>query len=446
MFVFLRRNLLRIGLTLLAGLSAGQAQALPAYARQTGNDCTACHVGAFGPQLTPYGVKFKIGGYTEGKRGIPLSAMAIASFNHTTADQPGGAAEHFGANDNVALDEASVFLAGKLTDHIGSFSQVTYSGIDRRFSWDNVDLRYARELRLFGKDSVFGVTLNNSPSIQDPWNTLPVWGYPYTGSDLAPGPLGNPLLAEGIGQQVLGLTTYIHFNDWVYAEAGAYRGLPHDFQGHLGLAEEDRQQVRGPAPYWRVAVAHEFKRQYASFGIFGLNASIQPDQINPSDKFHDVGIDASYQYLGTRRHIFAVNARLVREQQALYSTFGNGGADNLKQSLTAYTINGSYYFHNTYGFSVGAFGNSGSTDQTLYPAEDIGGSRVGRPNSQGYVFQADWTPTGKESSFLPAWANFRVGLQYTAYSKFNGASNNYDGAGRSASDNNTLFLFLWTAF
>ena len=40
----------------------------------------------------------------------------------------------------------------------------------------------------------------------------------------------------------------------------------------------------------------------------------------------------------------------------------------------------------------------------------------------------------------------RLMLQYTGYSKFNGASSNYDGAGRSASDNNTLFLNVWAAY
>jgi hypothetical protein len=39
----------------------------------------------------------------------------------------------------------------------------------------------------------------------------------------------------------------------------------------------------------------------------------------------------------------------------------------------------------------------------------------------------------------------RLGLQYTGFLRFNGASSNYDGAGRSASQNNSLFLFLWMA-
>src|SRR6185312_522544 len=47
---------------LMAG--ADPAEALPSYARQTGQPCATCHT-AF-PELTPYGRRFKIGGYTAG--------------------------------------------------------------------------------------------------------------------------------------------------------------------------------------------------------------------------------------------------------------------------------------------------------------------------------------------------------------------------------------------
>ncbi|MBL8446093.1 MAG: hypothetical protein JNJ44_01630, partial [Zoogloeaceae bacterium] len=50
-------------LALSAGALLGAspaAQAVPSFARQTGQECAACHVGAYGPQLTPYGIKFKI--------------------------------------------------------------------------------------------------------------------------------------------------------------------------------------------------------------------------------------------------------------------------------------------------------------------------------------------------------------------------------------------------
>ena len=36
-------------------LSATNAAAVPAFAAQTGMACQSCHVGGFGPQLTPFG-------------------------------------------------------------------------------------------------------------------------------------------------------------------------------------------------------------------------------------------------------------------------------------------------------------------------------------------------------------------------------------------------------
>ena len=77
-----------------------RASAVPAFAQQTGEPCATCHIGAFGPQLTPFGTAFKIGGYTQtGGSGlaskIPLSAMAITSFTNTGASQSGGAAPQF---------------------------------------------------------------------------------------------------------------------------------------------------------------------------------------------------------------------------------------------------------------------------------------------------------------------------------------------------------------
>ena len=40
----------------------------------------------------------------------------------------------------------------------------------------------------------------------------------------------------------------------------------------------------------------------------------------------------------------------------------------------------------------------------------------------------------------------KFGLQYVHYNKFNGAASNYDGAGRNAGDNNTIFAYAWLAF
>src|SRR5260370_26644896 len=58
-----------------ADLSGRPANALPLYARQTGQPCAACHT-AF-PELTPFGRRFKLGAYNLGGRD---SALAFAVF------------------------------------------------------------------------------------------------------------------------------------------------------------------------------------------------------------------------------------------------------------------------------------------------------------------------------------------------------------------------------
>src|SRR5574337_1414665 len=74
---------LTLGSAALLGSFSPAAHAVPSFARQTGQECAACHVGAYGPQLTPYGIKFKLGGYTDsdGKGGkVPISAMLVGAY------------------------------------------------------------------------------------------------------------------------------------------------------------------------------------------------------------------------------------------------------------------------------------------------------------------------------------------------------------------------------
>jgi hypothetical protein len=51
----LRRGLRPLVLLMLLGASVmtEPALAVPSFAIQTGQPCAACHIGAFGPQLTP---------------------------------------------------------------------------------------------------------------------------------------------------------------------------------------------------------------------------------------------------------------------------------------------------------------------------------------------------------------------------------------------------------
>src|SRR5690348_11711669 len=182
---------------LLAIATTRHAAALPSFAQQTGQPCATCHVGAFGPQLTPFGRAFKLGGYTlaaPDSHSIPLAAMLVASYTHTRSDQPGNAGPHDGPNDNFSVQEASLFLAGRLSDHVGVFAQTTYSDIDRLLTLDNVDVRYARQVKIGEKPATFGVSVNNNPGVSDVWNTLAAWRFPYMASELVPQMAAAPLI------------------------------------------------------------------------------------------------------------------------------------------------------------------------------------------------------------------------------------------------------------
>lgn len=172
------------------------ALAVPSFSRQTGAGCSACHVGAFGPDLTPYGINFKLRGYADGsspKWWLPLSGMVVANWTHTQSDQlpPPGS---FRPNDNAVLQEISLFAAGKIANGVGAFIQGTYSGIDHYSALDQVDIRLAHEFTLGGKELSAGLSLNNNPTLTSPTNTVGAWRFPFTAEILPPRPPTPPCL------------------------------------------------------------------------------------------------------------------------------------------------------------------------------------------------------------------------------------------------------------
>src|SRR6476620_6538216 len=271
------------------------AAAVPAFAQQTGRDCAACHVGGFGPQLTQFGREFKLGGYTlRMQKSIPLSAMAVASYVHTSRAQDEPPTDHSKRNNNWSFDEGSVFLAGGLGSHLGGFAQVTYSGADKALAWDNLDLRAVNTGTLGGKDLVYGLSVNNNPTIQDGWNTLPGWGYPYTESDYAPGLDAAPLISGGLGQAVLGVTAYGWLDSKFYLEGGGYGSLSGRTLDFLGVDPLYPGKIHVVAPYGRAAFQTNLAGGTFEACAFALKAALFPGRDRSSgrsDRYTDLGLD-----------------------------------------------------------------------------------------------------------------------------------------------------------
>jgi len=471
---------------LLLAWLPGSADAIPAFNRQTGQNCVACHAGGQFPELTPYGRIFKMTGYTIGERTLPISGMAVASLSHVAntskSDDPAG---DFQKNNKPIFATASLLMGGKVTDNIGAFAQVTYDpyasqSADGSFhghaSADNIDIRYADRFIGEQRDLIFGFSANNNPSVSDPWNTAAAW-MQYVP---VPSPTssrfidGNaPYPGFGAGGNIAGLTAYAFWNKTVYAELGGYATSKGPFRFFsAGVANADNTKLRGVNPYWRLAYNREWGAHSLMVGTSGMVARVYDDPLDTSDpasvhRFTDLAVDAQYQYLLDPHSVTAqlvltsnrhqLPAALGNQPVAFVDANGNSLA-NTNAVDTNHVIRAklTYVYRARYGGSVGLFSMTGTHDTayltaglepgslTINPDPEsaapsvraVDGNRTGNPSTNGVTLEAFWTPI----QYL------RIGAQYTAYGRFNGASKNYDGFGRNASDNNTLFIYTWLAY
>lgn len=136
-----------------------------------------------------------------------------------------------------------------------------------------------------------------------------------------------------------------------------------------------------------------------------------------------------------------MDGRYTWERQTLNASELLGAAANVRDDLTDARIDGSWFWRDKVGFTVGAFDTRGSNDPVLY-----GANRVTDPNSAGLMFEVSGSPFGAGGSPLGRRFNMKAGLQYTAYLMFDGAAHDYDGFGHNAADNNTLRVFTWIAY
>lgn len=445
-------------LTILAAVCAAvagvatEAHAVASFARQTGLPCSSCHTTVL--ELTPLGRLFKLNGYTftgvpqitqkggATKAGLditswlPLSAFLQISYSATNKPQPGT------QNGNFELPQsASLFLAGSMASHAGGFIQVTYDAQADHFTWDNTDIRYANRTKLAGKELIYGVTINNNPTVEDLWNNTPAWGFPFVSTDVAPSPTAATLIDGGLAQDVAGIGGYGMLDGHLYGDFTIYRsehiGSPQPNPGtNFGI------NIQGVAPYWRVAWQQSAGNNYMEVGTYGIHVASTPNGVvGLKDYFTDVAADLQYERSlpwEARNDLLVVHSTYIHESSDLNATFAAlpPGAAQAPHHLNTLKLDAIYHVGNKYSATFGVFGTTGTTDNVLFSQADIAGSASGDPRSKGYIANFSWWPV----------QNILLGLQYTGYWSFNGAGTNYDGAGRNASDNNSTYAVVWLIF
>ncbi len=195
--------------------------------------------------------------------------------------------------------QASLFLAGAWATHVGSFVQVTYTSQGDHFTWDNSDIRYANATKLFKKDLAFGITLNNNPTVEDLWNSTPAWGFPWVSSDWAPTPTAGAIINGGLAQDVAGIGMYAMWDNHLYFAGTIYRsahiGAPQPNTGVDNAGAPLGINIRGVAPYWRLAWQQNSKNNNLEVGTYGMHMKSTPGGITGlEDGYTDWAADFQY--------------------------------------------------------------------------------------------------------------------------------------------------------
>jgi len=432
-------------LAALASLCSANASAVPSFARQTGMACAACHT-VF-PELTAFGRQFKLNGYTmqstpqvmngdEKNPSVQISAIAPLSvmFQASYTDTKGADKAQPGTRANLQFPQQfSLFYAGEITPHIGAFLQVTHTDSSSGFGMDNSEIRYADHFTVGDKkDLIFGVVANNNPGMSDVWQATPVWGYPFAG----PASYEKPI-SWRLGQSVGGAGVYASYEDTIYAELNLYKAmgsggqdtpLTDPFNGvdpATGKPNGFVSNVAGWAPYWRLAYQSTFGDNYLEVGTFGMNTRLYATGTGtsgPTNNYRDLAIDAQFERpIGNDSVV--VRAVYARESIGLDAYRQSVDPAQGNQSFRTINVNGSYHFGANRSLQLAYITTSGD-------ASNVAALTAGlRSGTHALVAEGAYYP----------WENVRLSLQYTAYSKFGGVSDN-------ASDNNTIYALAWFVF
>jgi hypothetical protein len=431
-------------------ISPRTSVAVPSYSRQTGLACSSCHYAP--PELNAFGRKFKLEGYTfstkpevnEDKKdhnsplhlleAFPLSVLFDTSFTSTKAPQPNT------QNGNFEFpQDASLFLAGAWSEHVGSFLQVTYDAQADHFTWDNTDIRYARTNgKLFDKSFTYGVTLNNNPTVEDLWNSTPAWGFPWVSTDVAPSPSAAAIINGSLAQDVAGVGGYTMWNDHLYLVGTIYRSE------HIGGSQPNPGtgfafNIRGLAPYWRLAWQTSGENNNFMIGTYGMHMKSTPGAISGlEDGYTDWAFDFQDDLTlpKMKNDVLSVRGTYIRENSSLVASVAGGAAAAVGHHLNTVQANLEYHFGTRVSAAGGFFNITGTADPLLFASAPVSGNANGSPQSTGYLLNLSW------------WPQQNIGLtaQYTGYTRFNGAATNYDGAGRDAIGNNSIYLLARFVF
>ena len=328
---------------------------------------------------------------------------------------------------------------------------------------DASDVRYADTFKLFGKDTIWGIDANNTPTVEDPWNTTPAFGWPQISSTIAPA-FAPPLthLESGLGQIVGGAGAYVFWNDMLYADFTAYKGLPVRCLQAFNDGNSTTDAITNVAPYWRV-------RARAALGTAlpdGRHVRHVSDRSRPAASTGSapttISTSASTRNIQYDGDQYSLTVKLtdIMEWQKLNATTGSAGRRTSTTRSTA-----SRPTRRSSGITPTASASAISTSPARATAICTGRPpRPCMPNGSG-AFPNSYlaSPYGDGLILDLAYIPFAHGARLPIhdlerahrhsvhqYLHLYGGTNNFDGSflggTHNASGNNSVFAYAWLAF
>src|SRR6202142_2697656 len=219
-------------------LAAQPARAIPPFPRKTGLAGEACPT--MPPELTPFGRRFKLSGYTLTTRpplvqdvddhkkdtlwltDLPgIAVLAQIGYDHYNREPPdtGQPYPAHAQSDTFQFpDQFSLVYAGAVSDQVGAWMQLTYNGQAGSVGVANIDIRSSDHTS--DNKWVWGVTANNYLTFQDVWNGIGSYAIPNfntvtlsSGGVAGAGTSGPILNALGPGS-VAGIGAYAFYDGW----------------------------------------------------------------------------------------------------------------------------------------------------------------------------------------------------------------------------------------
>ena len=222
---------------------------------------------------------------------------------------------------------------------------------------------------------------------------------------------------------------HLYFAGTIYRSAHIASTQPPDGQGFAF-------NIRGVAPYWRVAWQQNGLKNNFEIGTYGMHMKSSPDAVSGlEDGYTDWAADFQYDRI-IGKDVLSWRGTYIRENSALVASLANGAVGQDSHHLNVLNTNAEYHFGNRYSTAFGWFETTGTVDPLLFPQSAITGSANGDPRSAGYILNFSVWPI----------QNLDLAVQYTGYTRFNGAATDYDAAGRNANGNNTVYLLARFVF